>query len=416
MAVTSTKNPREIIYGAGIGSGVNSNGTQPAQQQAATYKPSEQVNQAQQKMQQAQAQKPSEYTQSQQVNQAQQQLQNIQAQKPQGYNSKYGAALDNILAQIQNPEKFKYDFNGDEMFKQYADLYTQKGRQASMNAMGQAAALTGGYGNSYAQQVGNQAYDQYLMDLYAKGDQLRQEAYQRYQDERADQYNQFNALGQADDRDYGRYRDTVGDWERDRGYYTDLYNNERNFDYGRYRDTVGDWERDRGYYTDLYNNEKNFDYSTYQDKRDYDEEVRQFNESLNWDMMSTEQKYAAEYVMQMLAAGQMPTDEQLAAAGLNEEDAAKLMAQPVVAAGGGGGTGGSKGTVYADKNGVFYSYDKSGNPTLVNQNDALSGKYKIDTSQSNKTYGTQALNNQASVNAGSIAAGLLNKNKKKSNT
>lgn len=361
MAVTSTKNPREIIYGADVGSGVNSNGTQPAQQQATTYKPSAQVQQAQQQMQQ------------------------IQAQKPQGYNSKYGAQLDGILQQITNPEKFKFDFNGDEMFKYYADQYTQKGRQASMDAMGQAAALTGGYGNSYAQQVGNQAYDQYLMDLYAKGDQMRQEAYQRYQDDRADRYNQLNALGQADERDYGRYRDTVSDWERDRGYYTDLYNNERNFDYG-----------------------------TYQDQRDYDERVRQFDESLNWDKMSQEQKYAAEYAMQLLAIGQTPSDELLAMAGLSAEDAAKLMPQPVVA--GGGGTGGSKGTVYADKNGVFYSYDKSGNPTLVNQNDALSGKYNIDTSQSNKTYGTQALNNKASVNAGSIAAGLLNKNKKKSNT
>ena len=326
------------------------------------------------------------YTPSDAVVRAQQQLEQIQAAKPQGYNSKYGAALDNILGQIQNPEKFKYDFNGDEMFKQYADLYTQKGRQASMDAMGQAAALTGGYGNSYAQQVGNQAYDQYLMDLYAKGDQLRQEAYQRYQDEKADRYNQLNALGQADDRDYGRYRDTVGDWQNERGYYTDLYNNERNFDYG-----------------------------TYQDQRDYGEKVRQFNESLDWDKMSQQQKYAAEYAMQILASGGMPSDELLAQAGISAEDAQKLMAQPVVAAGG-GGDGGSKGTVYADKNGVFYSYDKSGNPTLVNQNDALSGKYNIDTSQSNKTYGTQALNNKASVNAGSIAAGLLNKNKKKSNT
>lgn len=369
MAVTSTvKNPREIIYGTG-------NNNDETQQQ------SSQQQQTTQKQQQTATYKPSA-----QVQQYQNQLQQVQAQKPQGYNSKYGAALDNILGQIQNPEKFKYDFNGDEMFKQYADLYTQKGRQASMDAMGQAAALTGGYGNSYAQQVGNQAYDQYLMDLYAKGDQLRQEAYQRYQDEKADRYNQLNALGQADERDYGRYRDTVGDWQNERGYYTDLYNNERNFDY-----------------------------STYQDQRDYDEKVRQFNESLDWDKMSQQQKYAAEYAMQILASGGTPSDELLAQAGISAEDAQKLMAQPVVAAGGGGG-GGSQGTVYADKNGVFYSYDKSGNPTLVNQNDALSGKYKIDTSQSNKTYGTQALNNKASVNAGSIAAGLLNKNKKKSNT
>ena len=319
MAVTSTKNPREIIYGTGNNNNAAQQQAAQNQHQASTYKPSAQVQQYQN------------------------QLQQVQAQKPQGYNSKYGAQLDGILQQITNPEKFKFDFNGDEMFKYYADQYTQKGRQASMDAMGQAAALTGGYGNSYAQQVGNQAYDQYLMDLYAKGDQMRQEAYQRYQDDRADRYNQLNALGQADERDYGRYRDTVSDWERDRGYYTDLYNNERNFDYG-----------------------------TYQDQRDYDEKVRQFNESLNWDKMSQEQKYAAEYAMQLLAIGQTPSDELLAMAGLSAEDAAKLMPQPVVAAGGGGGV--TKKKYYMDDYGYTYSVDGKGNTQYVKPQDVIGKK------------------------------------------
>ena len=47
-------------------------------------------------------------------------------------------------------EKFKYEFNGDNVFKAYADEYTQRGKQAALDVQGQAAALTGGYGSSWA--------------------------------------------------------------------------------------------------------------------------------------------------------------------------------------------------------------------------------------------------------------------------
>ena len=113
------------------------------------------------------------YKPSENVTRYQQQLQASEAAKPQGYNSKYAPQMESILQQITNPDKFKYEFNGDEMFKYYADLYTQKGKQASMDAMGQAAALTGGYGNSYAQQAGQQGYQQYLMNLYDRGMDLQ---------------------------------------------------------------------------------------------------------------------------------------------------------------------------------------------------------------------------------------------------
>ena len=130
-----------------------------------------------------------------------------QPQKALGYNSRYGTELDNILAQIQNPGEFKYDFNGDELFKYYADLYAQQGKQASMDAMGQAAALTGGYGNSYAQQVGNQTYDQYLQGLYDKGMEFQNAAYQRFQDNRDNLYNRYNALMAQDQSEYERWQD-----------------------------------------------------------------------------------------------------------------------------------------------------------------------------------------------------------------
>ena len=394
-------------------------GQQATAGQKNTYTPSAQVQNAQNQMQQAQNAKPGAYQASDQVTAAQQQLQQLQqlqANKPQSYNSKYGAALDSILQQIQNPEKFNYSFDGDELFKYYADQYTQKGKQASMDAMGQAAALTGGYGNSYAQQVGNQAYDQYLLSLYDKGMDLRDRAYQQYQDQLADRYNKFNTLSQADQTDYGRYRDTVGDWENERGYYTDLYNNERNFDYGQYRDKVGDWQNERGYYTDLYNNERNFDYGQFSDQRAYDEQVRQydtslaeqqrqydtsmaeqqrqfdesvrqFNESLNWEKMSDQQKYAADYAMNILAMGQMPTDAMLQAAGLSKADAEKLKAQLAT----GGGTGGKKTTLAAEgANGEIWKVDEYGNV----ERDANNKPIKVDTSKEDYLMLNGDLNNK----------------------
>ena len=132
---------------------------------------------------------------------------------PGTYVSRYQPVLDSIMDQIQNPEKFKYEFNGDELFKNYADLYTQYGKQASLDAMGQAAGLTGGYGNSYGQQAGQQAYQQYLLSLYDKGLNLRNTAYQGYQDELANLKDAYSAMQAAENADYSRYADALSAWQ-----------------------------------------------------------------------------------------------------------------------------------------------------------------------------------------------------------
>ena len=285
------------------------------------------------------------YKAGQAVNNAQQQMQNVQAQKPQTYNSKYSAQLDSILQQVTNPEKFQYSFNGDELFKSYADLYTQKGKQASLDSMGQAAALTGGYGNSYAQQAGNQQYQQYLLGLYDKGMDLYDRAYQRYLGDQEQQREAYNMLANADQTDYGRYRDTVGDWQNELDYWTNMYNTESDRDYSRYGDQ-------RDYWTQLAQVE-NADYRSEQERQEairqfnlnYEENQRQFNENLaeqrrqydqkyEYEKMSDQQKYAYNYAMAILEKGQMPSDDMLKAAGLSKEDAQKLIKK--VSSGGGG--------------------------------------------------------------------------------
>lgn len=80
-------------------------------------------------------------------------------------NQPYVDQLNSLYNQYMNRGPFQYDLTGDLLYRQASDRYTQLGQQAMMDTMGQAAGLTGGYGNSWAQSVGNQAYQQYLTAL-----------------------------------------------------------------------------------------------------------------------------------------------------------------------------------------------------------------------------------------------------------
>lgn len=80
-------------------------------------------------------------------------------------NQPYIDQLNALADQILNRKPFKYDLNGDLLYREIADQYTQLGKQAARDATGIASGLTGGYGNSYANMVGNQAYQQHLTAL-----------------------------------------------------------------------------------------------------------------------------------------------------------------------------------------------------------------------------------------------------------
>ena len=281
------------------------------------------------------------YQPSETVQQAQANLQQVQGMRPQSYNSKYGPALESILQQIQNPEGFKYEFNGDNQFKYLADLYTNQGRQASLDAQGQAAALTGGYGNSYGALAGAQAYQQHLLGLYDRGIDLQGQAYQRYTDQRGDLYNQMGALQGADETEYGRNRDAMADWRQDVANAQSAYQDERNFGYGQYTDALDNATRmaqmenaDYRATEDAAYRDKAFDQSVREfeagnqlDWAQLEEKQRQFDANLSEEQRQYNQNQAISLVSDILARGQMPSNDLLVAAGLSYEDAQKLMAQ-----------------------------------------------------------------------------------------
>ena len=196
------------------------------------------------------------------------------AQKPGEYNSQWQAQLDDVINKIMNREKFSYDLNGDALYQQYKDKYIQQGKMAMADAIGQASAMTGGYGNSYAQSVGQQQYNAQLQNLNDIVPELYQMAYDKYNQEGQDLYNQYSMLGAQDERDYGRHRDSVTDWQAERDYLTGRYDNERNLDYSKYVDdrnfAYGKYADDRNFAYGQYMDDKNYEYGKYIDDRNFD--------------------------------------------------------------------------------------------------------------------------------------------------
>lgn len=147
-------------------------------------------------------------TQSSTVQQAQSTLKQLSGRN---YQSQWQPRINTMMDQYLNRDKFSYDLNADALYNQLRDQYRLMGQQAMMDTMGQAAMLTGGYGNSYAQSVGQQAYQGYLQQLSDKVPDLYQLALDQYINEGNQMQDNIGMMMQQDSLDYDRYRDQMAD-------------------------------------------------------------------------------------------------------------------------------------------------------------------------------------------------------------
>lgn len=258
------------------------------------------------------------YTPSQSVTQAQDYLNSVVTGKPGAYQNNYRQQLDDLYNQVMNRPKFSYDLGSDMLYQQYKDQYMNLGQQAMMDTTAQAAALTGGYGNSYAATAGNQAYQAYLQQLNNIVPDLYQMAMNRYQQEGEDLNNRYALTADLESKDYSRYQDDYNKWLTERDYANTDYWNKYNADYGRFGDDRNFWATMAGQENSQYNTDRNMAYNQ---------------------------------AMAILSAGNMPSDDLLAMAGISKSDAKKLKTQKSSGGGGGsrssgssGGTGGTQPT------------------------------------------------------------------------
>lgn len=155
----------------------------------------------------------------------------IAAFVPGTYTSQYA---DQLNAARDNLVNWRYNPLEDASYQAFAKIYGARGNQAAKDTLADAAALNGGYGTSYAVSAAQQARNQYNQELAALIPDLEANAYSRAQ-------SNYGLLKDADDADYGRFRDTEGDrqWA-----YAQQYN--------AMRDAMADYQWATNYNTDLY--------------------------------------------------------------------------------------------------------------------------------------------------------------------
>lgn len=208
------------------------------------------------------------------------------------YNSTYDAEMKAIYDKIMTRDPFSYNLANDPMYSQYRDQYTQQGQMAMMDTMGQAAALTGGYGSTYGQAVGQQQYNAYLQQMNQIIPELYDRAYGRYQQEGQDLLDQYALTGDLAADEYAKYQDA----------------------YQRYWDNIGFLQG---------------------------EEDKAYERAMEADQLGYErQQDAYNRVLGLVQMGYMPSDAELAAAGMSKDEAnywSMLYQQQMAGSGGRGG-------------------------------------------------------------------------------
>ena len=164
-------------------------------------------------------------------------LQTLQKSNKLSNTFNYGnqAGYNNALNALTNREAFKYDLSNDQLYQQAKDQYQQMGKTAMADTIGQASAMTGGYGNSYATTAGSQAYQSYLQQLNNNIADYYNLALGAYNSETDRLQGNFNAF--ATDRGQ-----QASEWAQNWGVYNERFNNLSNA-----------WANSRDYDLNAYN-------------------------------------------------------------------------------------------------------------------------------------------------------------------
>ena len=156
-----------------------------------------------------------------------------QLKKIQSGRTSYTEQLQEAMDKILNREKFSYDVDTDPLFQQALASAMGSGKQAMQDTIGQASALTGGYGSSYATTAGNLAYNDYIQDAYDNFPQYYQMAREAYEAEGDELYRQYSMFSTEDEKEYNR---NITAFDATSQYRNQLYNEA----YGQYRDAKSD--------------------------------------------------------------------------------------------------------------------------------------------------------------------------------
>ena len=152
------------------------------------------------------------------------QLDAWEAKKPESYTSKYKDKIDDIKGKLDEMKDCSYDPTRDAAYEQYKNSYTRQAKLANENAQANASAISGGYGSSYGTQAGQSAYQNAMAGLSSATNGLYSQALNQYTQKKSDLQNQLSGYQQAEAQDYEKYQTNYQNWENQRNYYQNAYN------------------------------------------------------------------------------------------------------------------------------------------------------------------------------------------------
>lgn len=269
---------------------------------------------------------------------------NFDQERP-SYENQYAEQQQALLDAIINRPDFSWSKEDDPQWSSYKKSYLREGDRATANALGQAAAASGGRPSTAALTAATQAGDYYATQLNDIIPTLYQQAYDRYLNEYNMSLQDLNAVNTQEQLDYTKYLDQLGQ-----------FNTDRNFAFNQY---LSDFDILQDKLSALQG----------QDSVDFD---RYWNgQQLQREDAMAQQQLAQGQVDAILSAGGSPSADLVGASGYTTEYVRALQAayqrQLAARSGSGGSSSGSRsgssgGGDSADYDGLFAAALESGHP------------------------------------------------------
>lgn len=259
------------------------------------------------------------------------------------YTNQYAEQQRALLDAILNREDFSWSKDTDPLYGQYRKSYLREGDRATADALGQAAAASGGRPSTAAVTAATQAGDYYAAQLNDIIPALYQQAYDQYLDEYNMSLQDLNAVNTQEQLDYAKYLDDLTQ-----------FNTDRNFAFNEY---LSDFDILQSQLAALQGQDES-DYGRWMDKVTLGREDQQQRQQL-----------AQGQVDAILSAGGTPSADLVSQAGYSSEyvraleDAYRQQAAARVSSGsgsrssGGGNSGGGQ-----NYDGLFAAAMESGHP------------------------------------------------------
>lgn len=242
------------------------------------------------------------------------------------YNNQYAEQQQALLDAIINRPDFSWSKEKDPQWSSYKKSYLREGDRATANALGQAAAASGGRPSTAAVTAATQAGDYYATQLNDIIPTLYQQAYDRYLNEYNMSLQDLNAVNNQEQLDYAKYLDQLGQ-----------YNTDRNFAFNQY---LSDFDILQNQLSAL-QGQDSIDYNRWMDKVGLHREDQQ----LQREEALAQQQMAQAQVDAILSAGGRPSADLVGASGYTNEYVQALQAayqRQLAAKPSGGSSGGGR--------------------------------------------------------------------------